>query len=329
MLEGCTPWPEDFAARYRAKGYWQGITLPEMVAQSADKYPDNVALVDGDRRFTYPELCRAVDDLACAFVRQGLRPQERVVFQMPNSADMAITFLALLKAGVIPVMCLPAHRHSEIGHFLAHAQAVGYLIADRVKDFDYRTMATELATACPSLREVFVLGEPMAPNQIDLRALRTERTDPKDAAAMLAKRRAPSGEVALMLLSGGTTGISKMIPRTHDDYVHVCRLSGAALNLDARTVYLALLQMAHNYTLIAPGFLGTWAVGGRVVVAHGTTADIVFPLIERERVTLVATAPPLVVAWLAALESNRLDLSSLKVLTSGGARLVPELRRRV
>ncbi|MCC7166636.1 MAG: AMP-binding protein [Rhodospirillales bacterium] len=329
MLQGCTPWPDDLAARYRAKGYWQGITLPEMVARSAAKFPDKVALVDGARRLTYAELCRAVDDLACALVRQGLAPRERVVFQMPNSAEMVIVFLALLKAGVIPVMSLPAHRQAEIGHFLAHAEAVGYVIADRLKDFDYRAMAAELAPKCPSLRKIFVLGEPAGPNQIDLRALRAERTDPHEAAAILAERRAPAGEVALMLLSGGTTGIPKMIPRTHDDYVYICRISGEAMNLDSSAVYLALLQMAHNYTLIAPGFLGTFQVGGRVVIAPGTSADIVFPLIEAEGATLVATAPPLVIAWLAALEANRHDLSSLRVMTSGGARLGPEQRRRI
>jgi 2,3-dihydroxybenzoate-AMP ligase len=121
----------------------------------------------------------------------------------------------------------------------------------------------------------------------------------------------------------------KMIPRTHNAYVYNCRASGAALDLDKRAVYLAVLAMAHNYNLIAPGFLGVLAAGGTVVVAGSTAAEHVFSLIERERVTLVPTAPPLVVAWLAAAEATRGDLSSLKVLTCGGARLSPELRRLV
>ncbi len=328
MLAGFTPWPDEFAALYRSKGYWEGITLPEMVERTVAAFPDKIALVDGERRITYAALSRAINSLACAFVRHGLMPLDRVVFQLPNSANMVITFLALIKAGAIPVMALPAHRHDEIGNFLAHAQAVAYLIPDHVKDFDYRTMAAELVPACPSLRDVFVLGEP-GPGQIDLRAMLAEQVSPAEAEAVLAPRRPPAGQVALMLLSGGTTGMPKLIPRTHDDYIYNCRASGAALELDEHTVYLAVLVMAHNYSIVAPGFLGVMAVGGTVVVAGSMAAEHIFSLIERERVTLVAAAPPLVVAALAAIESANPDLSSLKVMTTGGARLSPELRRRV
>ncbi|MBI4966727.1 MAG: AMP-binding protein [Rhodospirillales bacterium] len=325
MLAGCTPWPEEFAARYRQKGYWLGITLPEMVERTAARFPDKTALVYGDRRLTYTELVRAVDSLACGFVQHGLKPLDRVVLHLPNSADFVIVFLGLIKAGVIPVMALPAHRHGEIGHFIAHAQAVAYLIPDRTKDFDYRAMAAELAPASPSLRKVFVLGEPGA-GQIDLRAMLAAKVEAAQAATILAPLRPPASEVALMLLSGGTTGMPKLIPRTHDDYVYNCRASAAAYNLDDKTVYLAVLLLAHNYTLIAPGFLGMMAVGGTTVIASNMTAEHAFALIERERVTMAALVPPLAMAWLAACDANRHNLSSLQFATCGAARLSPEMR---
>ena len=80
------------------------------------------------------------------------------------------------------------------------------------------------------------------------------------------------------------------------------------------TVYLAVLAMAHNYNLIAPGFLGVMAVGGTVVVADGMTAEQVFSLIERERVTMVPAAPPLVVAWLSAIERPAAAIDALYAL---------------
>ena len=132
-----------------------------------------------------------------------------------------------------------------------------------------------------------------------------------------------------MLLSGGTTGLPKMIPRTHNDYVYNCRQSGAIAHFDAKTIFLAVLPMAHNYTLGCPGVLGTLAWGGTAVIAPDVTIETVARLIETERVTVVSAAVPLIVNWLNAELPQHYDLTSLRVLMNGGAKLAPELRRRV
>ena len=132
-----------------------------------------------------------------------------------------------------------------------------------------------------------------------------------------------------MLLSGGTTGLPKLIPRTHNDYVCNCKLSGRVAGLDGESVFLAVLPLAHNYTLASPGILATLAFGGTAVIAPSTSPDVVMPLIERERVTHIAAAVPLVVNWLQAWTSDKYDFGSLRVVINGGARLAPALRRRV
>jgi len=329
MLADCVPWPEEFAALYRAKGYWEDITIPEMLERTIRAFPDKTAIVTGDRRISYSELGRAIDRMAYGFVRRGLKPLDRVVFQLGNSPELVIAFFALIKAGAIPVMALPAHRHTEIGHFIARARAVAYLIPDVSRGFDYREMAAELAQCCASLRHVFVVGSPY-PGQHDLLALLDEPIDEAEMAAALAARRPPADEVALMVVSGGTTGLPKLIPRTHNDYIHMCKTSGAATGFDRDMVFLMVLQMAHNFPLGGPGFLGVFAFGGTLVIAPSTAAEDVFSLIEKERVTMVCTAVPLVTAWLnASIPEGRYDLSSLRSLMSGGARLAPELRRRI
>jgi 2,3-dihydroxybenzoate-AMP ligase len=92
---------------------------------------------------------------------------------------------------------------------------------------------------------------------------------------------------------------------------------------------LAILPLGHNYNLASPGILACFATGGTVVLAPGHSAEVVFPLIERHRVTLVPAAVPLVTAWLNSDVPARHDLRSLKIVQNGGARLAPELRRRV
>ncbi|MBM3555419.1 MAG: AMP-binding protein, partial [Alphaproteobacteria bacterium] len=141
MLEGCTPWPADFAARYRAAGYWRGITLVDLLHQAAARDPDKVALVFGAERLTYRALIEGADRLAVRLAELGLAPRDRVVFQLANSATFFLVFFALLRLGVIPVLALPAHRRAEIEHFFRFAEAKAYLIPDRHRDFDYRPLA--------------------------------------------------------------------------------------------------------------------------------------------------------------------------------------------
>jgi 2,3-dihydroxybenzoate---[aryl-carrier protein] ligase len=222
------------------------------------------------------------------------------------------------------VLALPAHRREEISHFVAHAEAVGYVVPESFRGFDYRRLAGEIAAQARSLRHVLVLGEP-AVGQVSLRDL---LADKRQAPDRVVDFRASPEEVALMLLSGGTTGLPKMIPRTHNDYVYNCRQSGAVAGFRADTVLLALLPMAHNYTLGCPGVLGALTRGGTAVLAEDAKFETVARLIEEERVSAICATVPLIVNWLNA-EPQRRDFSSLRVVMNGGAKLAPELRRRV
>jgi 2,3-dihydroxybenzoate-AMP ligase len=324
MLEGCTPWPDAIAKRYRDLGLWQGLTLTDMLARSIRRAPDRIALVHGEERISYRELGETVDRLACGFLDVGLRPLDRVVVQLPNIPEFVTTYFALARIGAIPVTALRAHRHTEVAHFLRASGAVAYVIPDAIKGFDYRAMARDLAPHAPALRLVFVAGEPAAGQ----RCLSALLATPADAGTLATLRRDPA-EVATMLLSGGTTSLSKLIPRTHDDYVLNARLCGAAAGFDERTVLMLILPLGHNYNLASPGMLGAFCHGGTVVLAPSGDAADVFALVERERVTTIAAVVPLISGWLNADVPDRFDLSSLAVIQNGGARLGPELRSRL
>jgi len=325
MLEHCTPWPEEFARRYREQHYWANVTLHDMLARSIRAAPQRTALVQGERRLSYAQLGEAIDRLARPLIDLGLRPRDRVVFQLPNSIEFVIALFALLRIGVIPVLALPAHRRAEISHFVAHAEAVGYFVPDFWRGYDFRKLAVDISAGAPSLRRVLVLGEPDT-NQISLTNLLAGHGS-GDTSGIVDTGPSPD-EVALMLLSGGTTGLPKMIPRTHNDYVYNCRQSGAIAGFNADTVFLALLPMAHNYTLGCPGVLGALAWGGTAVIAPDASIETVSRLIEAERVSVISATVPLIVNWLNAKRPQHCDFSSLRVLMNGGAKLAPELRRR-
>jgi len=132
-----------------------------------------------------------------------------------------------------------------------------------------------------------------------------------------------------MLLSGGTTSLSKLIPRTHDDYVLNARLCGSAGGFGEDEVFMAILPLSHNYNLASPGMLGAFYYGGTVVLAPSGDAAEVFSLVEREKVTTIAAVLPLISNWLNSPVPDDYDFSSLRVIQNGGARLVPELRSRL
>jgi 2,3-dihydroxybenzoate-AMP ligase len=105
--------------------------------------------------------------------------------------------------------------------------------------------------------------------------------------------------------------------------------SGVAAGLDSETVFLGILPFAHNYTLASCGLMGAWYHKGKAVLSASIDAANVFSLVEKEKVTYIAAAVPVVVMWLNSEEATRFDISSLKVIQNGGARLAPELRKGV
>ncbi|MFD0684411.1 (2,3-dihydroxybenzoyl)adenylate synthase [Actinomadura fibrosa] len=308
-----TPWPPEFEARYKAEGYWGDVLLGDIARGD----PSRTAVVAGRDRVSYGELDRRVANTASGLLRLGVERGDRVIVQLLNTTGFVVTFLALARIGAIPVLALPAHRESEIRYLCELADARAYVCADTDGGFDYRAMARALP-----VEHVIVDGDAQ-----ELVAL-AELAGGTGGPAEIWNRPAPS-DIGVLLLSGGTTGLPKLIPRTHRDYVYNLEASAEVCGVTAGTVYLAVLPVAHNFALACPGVLGVLAAGGTVVLASSGSPDEAFPLIERERVTACALVPPLAHLWLEAAPRTRNDLSSLALLQVGGARFAPERAARV
>ncbi|MFE7722346.1 (2,3-dihydroxybenzoyl)adenylate synthase [Nocardia rhizosphaerihabitans] len=308
--EGYVPFPEQAAQDYRAAGYWAGRTLGDLLRDSARTQPQRPAVLTDAATRTYAELDAAADRLAHGLLALGINPGDRVIVQLPNIPEFATALFGLLRAGIIPVLTLPAHRRAEIEHLAALSGAVAYLIPDTLGDFDYRELATTVRQAVPSLRHVLVAGDPG-----DFTALDSITRDGDSLPAV------DPSEIALMLVSGGTTGLPKLIARTHDDYAYNATASAQVCELTPDDVYLATLPAAHNFPLACPGILGTVATGGAIAFTLDPSPEAAFAAIEKHRVTVTAVVPPLAQLWSAAVEWEEADLSSLRLLQVGGARL--------
>ncbi len=238
--EGFVPFPADRAAAYRAAGYWAGRTLDTVLADAAARWPRKVAVVDAatGQGLTFAKLDELSRRAAAGLRGLGITAGERILLQLPNGPQFAVALFGLLRAGAIPVMCLPGHRAAELGHFAAVGEATGLLIADRVNGFDYRAMAAELVRDHPGLRHVIVDGD--AGSFIPWARLCDSSADTPP------RTPADPGSLALLLVSGGTTGLPKLIPRTHDDYVFNATASAELCGLNFDDVYLVALSAGHN-----------------------------------------------------------------------------------
>ncbi|HEX4643055.1 MAG TPA: AMP-binding protein [Candidatus Acidoferrales bacterium] len=323
MLEGVVPFPPDFAKRYRERGYWIDQSLAQEYRIAFDKYETRVALLDRERSFTYGELDRLSDNLALNLLQAGLRSLDRVVVQLPNVAEFVILYLALQKIGAIPIAALMPHRFAEISQFVELSGAAACVVPDQHGDFNYCAMVDRIRRKLPNLRHGIVLGasrpgflslsemiaKPAALPKSDLSEIYIDPVDP-----------------AIFQLSGGTTGIPKLIPRTHNDYAYNSRIASKVCAVGEDGVLLVILPIAHNLPLACPGIQGFLFHGGRVVLSASARPEDVCALIEKHRVTHIKVVPALLIRLLHDPAVGRHDLSSLKIIQSGGQSMLPEVR---
>ncbi|GAA3593549.1 (2,3-dihydroxybenzoyl)adenylate synthase [Klugiella xanthotipulae] len=328
MIPGATPYPAERAATYRAAGYWRGATFGALLRESATRWPGNTAVTDGHTRLSYAQLDAAASTAATRLARLGIRPRERVVLHLPNTLPYLPVLFGLFRLGALPVCALPGHRQHELSHVLRRSGAPALITVERHLGVRHGDIAREAAARVDLPAHPTHAEKPAHPTVFTDPASLYTTPDPITPGTPGRSRHEDPADIAFLQLSGGSTGIPKLIPRTADDYLYSVRASNEVCRMTDRDVYLAVLPVAHNFTMSSPGILGTLLAGGTVVLAAAPSPDVCFPLIDSERVTVTAIVPPLAPVWLDALPA-RPALSSLRLLQVGGARLAPEVARRL
>lgn len=330
MLEFCTPWPDRFVQDYIKRGYWKARSIADLLEKRASDVPDRTFVSDATGKLSYGEVHRLAARLALHLLDLGLTRRDIVLLQLPNIREFIIVFFALQKIGVVPVMCLPLHRGRELTYFAGLTGAKGYIFPQTFRNFDYVAMARELQAATPSLQNLLAVGDGMETGISYLGPRLVEEPQVvDDAARVFAAHRPDPFEVAFMLLSGGTTGVPKLIPRTHVDYLCNARECARVLNWNSDTVFVMALPAAHNFPLGAPGMLAVLVAGGGVAMCPSTDAETVFESIERQNGTYLGVSPALLIALLNSPARNKYDLNTLRFLYAGGQKMLPELVDRI
>jgi 2,3-dihydroxybenzoate-AMP ligase len=313
--------PAERAARYRSSGAWGEQTIGAQLGATAALFPDRTAVVDADLRITYAELDRSATAVACSLLDRGLEPGDAVIVQAGNTVETIVSLYGLLRAGLVPVCALPQHQEREVGELVALTGARAHLVQADWARADLPALASLTAARHASIELVVALrGAPEG--AVPLRDLLRHPAGPLPQIA--------ADALAVLQLSGGTTGTPKLIPRLHCEYLCNARAWADRWGWDEHVVPMHALPVLHNAG-VALCVLPAMLVGGTVVLAPRADAPVVAGLVAREGVTDMVANATVVYRLLESPQALAADLRSLRRLSVGpqtpeyAARLEAEL----
>ncbi|HEX9155682.1 MAG TPA: AMP-binding protein, partial [Nitrospira sp.] len=226
-MEGFVSHRKEEADKYIERRWWAGLTLGDILDKAADIYPDHEALVDASGRLTYSQVRDKANQLAVGMMRLGIEPQERVLLQLPNWNEFAYAFFALQKIGAITVPLIDRYRQYEINHLLKLTGAIAWIVPERYRKLDYLPIIEDVLRKNPQVRHVILVRSEGRQKFLKLETLTSDADGSGDQLHDLSERRPNPMQVAHMGPTGGTTGLPKVVPRTHNDLL--CNVEYAAL----------------------------------------------------------------------------------------------------
>jgi non-ribosomal peptide synthetase component E (peptide arylation enzyme) len=293
-------------AHYR-DGAWLQLTIGDAARRAARLHQDRPFLTGETSTTTFGEFDAATERLAAALLRQGLAPGDRALFQMGTTPDTAVALVGCFKAGVVPVCTLPQHRELEIGQIGALAAPRAYFVqADFNPRFDLAGFARKMAESLPSRPMLIVAG---GTGTLTLAGLLEPAPGAADARAPVPN---PS-DVGMFQLSGGSTGVPKIIPRMHGEYLAQARDWNERNHLRAADVSLWCLPLIHNAGIIT-ALLPCLLSGRTLVLQPAFREESFLDAIARYRVTDTGSIGPIAGRLLESPHLARYDLTSLRHL---------------
>jgi 2,3-dihydroxybenzoate-AMP ligase len=324
------PYPAERVARYLADGSWSSTPTAERFRSVAQMFGPRVAVIDQWSSMTYVELDDLSDRAAAGLLDLGIRPGDPILFQVDNSIPAVVAWYAVLKAGAVPVATLAGHRAHEIRHVAERVGAVGHIVDDsRPERFDMVSFAREQAASSSTLRHLFTVRSERSAEQVDVTPIEGfgSSMDPLVARRAVAAVQAELGpeDVAVYQLSGGTTGVPKVIPRLHGEYWNNARAWAHALGRTEDSVTCHAAPIIHNAGITC-ALHSTHSVGGCVVLAP---ADRVIALrMMREHRVDDTLMPHGMFSWICSTEYE-LAAEHLKTVILSGAKVPEDVFARV
>jgi non-ribosomal peptide synthetase component E (peptide arylation enzyme) len=328
LLEGYQPHGKEDTELYTHRRWWTGLTCGGLLDKAADIYPERMAVVDSKARLTYGRLRETADRLAIALLDLGIKPQDRVMLQLPNWHEFAYIYFAIQKIGAIPVLLIDRYRQYEANHLCRTVQASAWIAPEAWGKVDYSSIIADVVKDNPHCKHVIMVraGESCPHHRLEDLIAPVKLT--KEAADRLESYRPDASQIAHMGPTGGSTGIPKVALRAHQDLICNMEYASAAWVLNLHDITLLATPIGHDLTF-TKGFLGSVGTFGQAVMLDSTDPERICATIQQEKVTAVVWVPTIAARLLDFPGLKEYDLSSLKKMHCGGGKSQPELIKAV
>ena len=327
FLEGFVPYAEEDAEKYNRLRWWPGLTLGDLLDKAADVYPDKEAFVDRTSRLSFSQIREKADRLAIGLMDMGIQPMDRVLLQLPNWNEFVYTYFALQKIGAVVVLRIDRYRQYEVNHLARLTGAKAWLVPEKFKKTDYVPVIHDVLKENPQLQHVVLTRGEEHKGFSNLERLIDEAGLTQENMDRLAERRPDPMQAAHMGPTGGTTGLPKVVPRTHNSHICSSEYATRAWDYGNDDVCLLAGPMGHDLTF-TKGFLGGVFTFAKLIILDSIDMGDVCRTIEQEKVTAIVWVPTLASRLLHYDKLDDYDLRSLKKMHCGGGASLPDLIKK-
>ena len=324
IIKGWHPFRTEDIQTYVTKGIWTNHIVSDLLDRNAALYPHKLAIVDDTREVTWKQLQIRSKRMALSLKHAGIEYGDFFILQMTNVVEFFYFFFGLNRIGAIPVMNLPRHRKLEINHVLKLHKAKGICVMG-AEPFDFAAMVAEIKPQHPYLKICCLAGGDANEGWLSVDELISKDVEARYDLAELDGFKPDPNDICCQQLSGGSTGLPKAIPRTHNDYIAQWRGYARLAGNTEDSVALITIPVAHNAAFLT--MTGPMSVrGGTIVLTKSPRPRESFGLVEKYGVTDTMLIPVQIIYWKEAdNERQKHDLSSLRVMGAAAQKVRPEL----
>jgi len=314
-----TRWCQALADRWLAEGHWTNATLVDAARAATAAGPDNLFLIEGDRRLTRADVWQASLRLAGYFLSRGLKPGDVVSFQLPNWTETAVIALAARMTGLIINPIPPIYRESELAHILGDCGSKMIFVPGVFRKHDHAAMVRGLQAQLPALRDIICVRSPGTPDW--------EAVTGGAPAAEADLPVVDPGAVIIAMYTSGTTGRPKCVLHTHYTYGHRVRAMAVAYGMNEADITFMPSPVTHITGAIW-AFDMPWMAGNACVLMDVWSPQDGIACIEDNGCTVTGGATPFLQQMLDVVETTPERLRSLRLFFCGGTTVSPELIKR-
>ncbi|RLB03083.1 MAG: hypothetical protein DRG83_07570 [Deltaproteobacteria bacterium] len=326
LIKGWYPYTEEECKLYSELGFWKNVVVGDLLELNARRYPDKLAFADGDVEVTWTEVLQRARRIAIHLNRLGLNYGDFFLMDTVNNMYAMDLFLGISLLGAIPIMCLPRHRKLEISHHIQLHESKGIVVPVGQK-FDYVGMVEEMKDDYPYLKIFLTQGDEAPEGWTSVKELLDWEIEKEYPPDFLEQFKPDPDDILVEHLSGGTTGVPKGIPRTHNDQICQWDYIGRVFGATDETVFLDMIPVLHNASMV--GLYGPAIYrGATTIIGQSPRIFDNFKLIEKYRVTTVMLIPIQLTMWIDGKKKmEKYDLSSLRIVAGAAEKVRPELAK--